>query len=451
MLLCACREGASRVAAPNSSTRLVVLHGDYMTGDPGVEGAQPLVVAVRDAAGNPAAGTPIERSATAGGIIRAESPVTDSSGIARAWWTLGDPGAGQLASASTVWERAAFHGWVRRSPAIPLGKLVPLQMTTFDGSGQVVHPDVTFLPNGWEHGSARLAMAITPYPYGDPRQENPSIFVSESGADWAVPTGEKNPVQWPQPGGFLSDPALVFEHTADELRLYYREVIGGDNVVRLVTTTDGVQWSMPRETVRVPLYGLISPTVVRRSATRWLMWSVDGGRWGCSNEDAKVDLRRSEDGVHWDAPTRVVLNQPGGYPWHIDVKWIESFHEYWALYNLKLNGMCATPAVYLATSPDGVEWKTYRNPVLQRGAIPEFADVVYRSSFEYTKADDMVTFYFSGARWDGAGYVWRGALQRRSRAELFADLERATTTPLRRPRIGLPSPERFVGGSVREY
>jgi hypothetical protein len=94
-----------------------------------------------------------------------------------------------------------------------------------------------------------------------------------------------------------------------------------------------------------------------------------------------------------------------------------------------------------------VQWTTYRNPVLQRGAIAELADVVYRSSFIYTKSDDMVTFYFSGARWDGEHYVWSGAVQRRWREALFAGLQRVDGPALQRTRWELPSPERFVGGS----
>jgi hypothetical protein len=69
----------------------------------------------------------------------------------------------------------------------------------------------------------------------------------------------------------------------------------------------------------------------------------------------------------------------------------------------------------------------------------------------YTKADDMVTFYFSGARWDGKRYVWSGAVERRKRAALFADLERPGASAVLRARPGLPSPERSVGEPRREH
>jgi hypothetical protein len=437
--LAACRDVSSHLAPPagpdTTGLRLVALYGDQVNGEPAsADDAEPLVVALWNGVGRPVPNVQITWSVAGSGTLQEESVLTDSDGLASASWIFGDDRSSQVAVASTSGHEVDFHGWVRQSPNIATDTLLPLHLTTYDGSGQVVHPDVIFLPHSWDGGTARLAMAITPYPYGDAHQENPSIFLSESGASTTK-------------DAYLSDPALVFDQPGHRLRMYYREVIDGENVVRLVTTMDGVGWSTPLEIVSVPSHGLVSPSVVKRSATNWLMWSVDGGPDGCSNKDAYVDLRRSNDGLYWDAPTRVVLDQPGGYPWHIDVKWIGALQQYWALYNLKSSGSCVTPAVYLATSPDGVQWTTYRNPVLQRGAIAELADVVYRSSFIYTKSDDMVTFYFSGARWDGEHYVWSGAVQRRWREALFAGLQRVDGPALQRTRWELPSPERFVGGS----
>ncbi len=453
MSLSACRDVSSHVAPhaglDTTGLRLLALYGDEVNAEPGsADDAEPLVVALWNGVGQPVPNVQVTWSVAGSGRLQEVTALTNSDGLASASWIFGDDPSAQVAVARTSGHEVDFRGWVRQSPDITTDTLLPLHLTTYDGSGQVVHPDVIFLPHSWDGGTARLAMAITPYPYGDAHQENPSIFLSQSGASWRLPSAEPNPVVHPTTkDAYLSDPALVFDQVGHRLRMYYREVIDGQNVVRLATTMDGAGWSTPLEVISVPSHGLVSPSVVRRSATDWLMWSVDGGPDGCSNKDAYVDLRRSGDGLSWNAPTRVALDQPGGYPWHIDVKWIGALQEYWALYNLKSSGSCVTPAVYLATSPDGVQWTTYRNPVLQRGAIPELADVVYRSSFIYTKSDDMLTFYFSGARWDGQHYVWSGAVQRRSRQAVFAGVQRLDGPVLQRTRWELPSPERFVGGS----
>src|SRR5439155_20610297 len=50
---------------------------------------------------------------------------------------------------------------------------------TYDGTGQVVEPDVIHVPRGWN--GYEYWMAVTPYPCGDESLENPSILVSHDG------------------------------------------------------------------------------------------------------------------------------------------------------------------------------------------------------------------------------------------------------------------------------
>ncbi len=214
------------------------------------------------------------------------------------------------------------------------------------------------------------------------------------------------------------------------------------NIIHLIRSRDGVHFGAPRTVVEAPNHEIVSPTVVRRSATDWLMWSVNGGVAGCSAPQTKVELRRSANGLDWSDPITVDLPRQGGYSaWHIDVQWIPSRSEYWALYNVKESGSCSTPALYLAVSADAVNWQTYPTPVLAAGAIPEFTDIVYRSTFAYDSATDNIRFWYSGARFDGTGYVWRTAYQRRTRADVFHSIAWTTAVhPLaaRVWRFGVP-------------
>ena len=91
----------------------------------------------------------------------------------------------------------------------------------------------------------------------------------------------------------------------------------------------------------------------------------------------------------------------------------------------KVRGSCTTDALYLATSTDGVAWRTYRSPVLRAGVIPELGDVVYRATFAYDTERDLVALWHSGARYQGGSYEWRAAYERRTRSELFAAVNRA--------------------------
>jgi hypothetical protein len=66
-----------------------------------------------------------------------------------------------------------------------------------------------------------------------------------------------------------------------------------------------------------------------------------------------------------------------------------------------------------------------------RGAIPQFSDVVYRSSFTYNADKDLVTMWYSGAHYDEetARYDWHLALQRIPRSDLLANVATAPPTP----------------------
>jgi hypothetical protein len=158
------------------------------------------------------------------------------------------------------------------------------------------------------------------------------------------------------------------------------------------------------------------------------MWSVNGGVAGCGATAARLELRRSPDGRAWTEPVPVPLSHDPLTPWHVDVQWIPAFQQFWALYNVKQPGSCTTPAVFLATSRNGIDWTPAPRPVLVKGASRAFQDVVYRSTFEYRPASDEVIIWASGARYDDGRWIWSAAVERRHRSELFAKSLAAVTT-----------------------
>jgi hypothetical protein len=122
----------------------------------------------------------------------------------------------------------------------------------------------------------------------------------------------------------------------------------------------------------------------------------------------------------WSAPRTVALGQDGLFPWHIDVQWMPSRGEFWAVYNSKLPETCTTPVVSIATSTDGVTWRVADKPVITKGRVRELQDIVYRTTLAYDPVADVITFWYSGARFDGGRYVWSAAVERRARTEVFA-------------------------------
>jgi hypothetical protein len=239
----------------------------------------------------------------------------------------------------------------------------------------------------------------------------------------------KNPIVKPWKG-YLSDPDLLFEPSRRELWMYYRHV-SRRNSVFLTVSGDGMHWSKPVRVASARNHELVSPAVVRVGDGNWHMWSVNAGGVGCQSETTTVEHRTSTDGLHWSAPQAIGVSGPNDLPpWHIDVVWVSEVQQFWALYNEKPPGTCATPALRLATSADGITWTQHPTPVLRAGVTREFQDIVYRSTLEYDARTDMVTLWYSGAREDGDTWTWSAAVERRSRADLF----RLVDTPEALPR-----------------
>jgi hypothetical protein len=412
LLALACRDNT----APAPSL-LEVAAGDGQHATAGTELAQPVIVQLRGASQRPLVGVHVTWSAVsgAGDVIVPQSQATDGNGNARARWRL-DATTGTHTLVVTADGGATAHASAY-ADAMPVTDVHPLSLLTYEGSGQAVHPDFARLPSSWSGDPFRLV--ATPYPGGDAAYENPSLYTGSTGTAWTVPPGVTNPLKKPDAGGYLSDPDVIYDPDANELRVYYRRVTN-ENEIWMIRSSDGVIWNAPVLTVHAPNHLIVSPTIVRRSATQWLMWSVNAGTIGCSSATTRVELRRSTDGVHWSGPEASPLSDPDGYPWHIDVEWIPSRNEYWAVYPVKTAGGCITDRLRFATSADGSHWTTYQSPVLLRGATDELSDIVYRSTVDLDAAADVVTIWYSGAKFDHGTYHWHVAWERMSPAQLLA-------------------------------
>jgi hypothetical protein len=186
-----------------------------------------------------------------------------------------------------------------------------------------------------------------------------------------------------------------------------------------MTSADGVTWSEPRAVLWTHNHELVSPSIVRRSASRWEMWSVNSGRDGCSAYGTRVERRTSTDGYTWSEPTEVHLGASNHHVWHLDVQYVAPLARYMAVYSVKTRTDCTTPAMFVATSTDGVSWTHQSVPLLVRGVIPAFRHVVYRSTFLYDHANARFTFWHSGASNDDGKWTWRMATERRTASEVL--------------------------------
>lgn len=294
---------------------------------------------------------------------------------------------------------------------------VPLP--TYDGSGQLVHPDVAVFPDGF--AGHDFWLAATPYPNGNANLENPSVFTDDD-RRWVVPPQVRNPlVAAPQSPAHNSDPDLVFDPSSNRLRMYYRLTKDNTDDIRMQSTADGEHWSEPVSTVSARGIAIVSPAIVRQADDVWIMWSVNAVNGGCQAQSTGIERRTSADGVHWSQPSAVQLVQPGFVPWHMDVQYIPSKREYWMLVAAYPRGAgCAATDLFFARSVDGVSWQTYRAPLVARIDYPAYANAVYRSTFYYDADNDAVRLWLSGAVLSDQRWVWTLSTSRWGLSELLA-------------------------------
>lgn len=275
---------------------------------------------------------------------------------------------------------------------------VPVE--TYDGSGELVHPDALVFPHRWN--GHRYWFAATPYPGGNSTLENPSGFAGDSAQDWRTIPGLTNPIVRPT-NGYLSDPDVSYDAAHNLMRLYYRQTTTGSDQLYLSTSVTGSEWSDPTLVVEGGLYSLISPAVVREPDGSWRMWTVNATAGGCRARAASISLsqRKSRDGIKWNGPEPVSLTIPQYAPWHWDVQYVRDRQEYWALIAAFPDGTnCSRSSIFFARSTNGTTWTVAPTPLLEPGAMQPLRDLVYRSTFRYFPRDGVVWVWFSGARID---------------------------------------------------
>lgn len=268
-----------------------------------------------------------------------------------------------------------------------------LNIPTYEGSGQAVHPDVIDFRNeasvvgdtwqGW-----RFWMAMTPYPNSQDEWEDPSILVSQDGIGWQIPSGLTNPVYRPTSGPYNNDPDLVYDPDTDELVLFYRDYFQW----RAARSADGVTWpatsTLIQETIGV------SPSVLLDGEGTWHRWSAQGS----------YQTAPAETGP-WTTPAG---SSSGSLGWHSNVVFAPGggFHAI-AHYN-------GTGEKYMRalSSPDGLNWTANVTPVLVSGTFDWSATNLYRAAMTLHEDGDRYRVWYSGQGLPGVGpasYPWHMA------------------------------------------
>jgi hypothetical protein len=291
----------------------------------------------------------------------------------------------------------------------------PLRISTPDGSGQPVHPDVVDTVSGF--AGHRYWMACTPYPFGDDRLENPIIRVSPDGVHWEPVAGAPDPL--------VPTPEAADHHWSDTdvvihdglLHTVFRGCRRGDPHTELFVTrsADGVTWTDPE--MFWEGHRAVSPALVREPHG-WSMWHIEAdSRW--LGEPDLLVRHRGPTLQGLTAREVCRLEIPGHVLWHVDVIATDlGFEALVAAYPRRANA--SRCRLFHAVSADGVSFTlTQRAPVLRPRPGRWDGKVIYRSTF--TKdAEGTYRVWFAAGSWSrvwGIGYAV-GPLSRLTRVEV---------------------------------
>lgn len=233
-----------------------------------------------------------------------------------------------------------------------------LNLATSDGSGQVTHPDVAYLSEGFGAKKWTYWMACTPYPHRDARFENPEIFVSYDGLDWIAPSPRTNPLvpAPPKRGDHHSDPDILFY--GGELWLFYRQTLRSttptQNKIFVLRSGDGTSWSSPVQVLSDDTgREVLSPAVIH-DGRQFVMWTVE-----ICDEQFLIVRRTSPNGLEWTAPSKCLLAglQEPRHAWHIDVTQ-ESDRLSAVLISCMGKGGAKSRIHYAHSEDQGLSWST---------------------------------------------------------------------------------------------
>jgi len=306
----------------------------------------------------------------------------------------------------------------------------PLEITSYDGSGQNVHPDVVYIPEDW--CGHPYWMVMTAYPFCQDRFENPALRASNDGLTWFAVDGVPDPLVLPpvDRSAHHADPDLVWSEGALFVFYMTTDEAAHWTTFSVIHSRDGRIWSAPEVIYRGTLG--VSPAVVVEGR-RWRLWYVLADS---SNgyRDARLVRRERDAQEPWGSEVACRIYLPGYVVWHLDV--LSSDRGYEALAAAFPSGEDPSRCVlFHLVSQDGLTFRVSQSgPILRPSRFGWDNRMIYRSTFLRTEP--------------GRYRVWYSAMSWGKKCGI--GLLEGPLHDLRSPTVGLRCPHVRAGSLLRD-
>lgn len=197
---------------------------------------------------------------------------------------------------------------------LPFGKFFRLDIPTYDGSGQAVHPSLLVRSD-----KPRFILSFTPYTDTDDRVENPSVVISDDGLHFREEKKGLNPLVPAPEKDHNDDPDLFFRD--GKYGIMYLETMRPEKQsLVLLESSDRIHWNK-RILHQENLAGgsgcfMLSPKYIEKDGLSWLFYV---------NRDAaggyQIEYVTGKDIYSFDFATRNVIKIKGDrvLPWHLEI------------------------------------------------------------------------------------------------------------------------------------
>ncbi|MBR5916417.1 MAG: hypothetical protein IKZ57_08225 [Spirochaetia bacterium] len=207
---------------------------------------------------------------------------------------------------------------------LPVGKLFRLDIPTYDGSGQAVHPSLLVQDDRTSGGNPvadgpRFVLAFTPYTDTDDRVENPSILISDDGLVFREEKSGLNPLV-PAPEKDHNDDPDLFCSNGKYGILYLETMRPEKQSLILLESTDRIHWEkrVIHEEHLDQGSGcfMLSPKYIEKDGLSYLFYvnrdATDGYR---------IEYVTGKDVYSLDFTHRNVVTVSGlkELPWHLEI------------------------------------------------------------------------------------------------------------------------------------
>jgi hypothetical protein len=275
-----------------------------------------------------------------------------------------------------------------------------LHFKTYDGSGQLIHPDILTLNDS---GKISFFLTGTPYPDYHDSVENPCIYKSFDGLNFLEPDSGINPLVATPSYDHNDDPDIHYDTLTKQFIIYYLETMRPDsqNVVQL-TGSPGKIWekkTILHSDLKSEKKFILSPSFVEINAEKNALFYVVKPADSTQKYHVEYILSAKNNEFKKSKYKTLTLDIPEYFhPWHLDVQ------KHNGRYYMLLNGFWGNEPVWgednfnkytllLATSTDLKKWNISPvNIVDCYGIGDDECKYVYRST-SLISGNIMVIWY----------------------------------------------------------